>query len=570
MKLRNAIACVCAYYAASCVAPAIADSSDDPLKLALIGPPAGAARMPADEELLRDGAKIGHIDIRVDDVFETQNALAAPYRIANALHISTKIRTITDQLLFHTGETYNPRTLAETARLLREQRYLNEATIEPVRYNEEDNTVDVVVHVHDVWTLSPGLSFGRKGGANSVSMQFEDTNFLGLGKQISVDRSSDVDRSSWRFAYKDPHLLGSWWRMSLAHEDMSDGKENSIVLARPFYSLDSHWSFSAAASDRTSTQSQYSLGEIVNQFSMQDQSFEVAGGISNGLEDGWARRLLAGVRHVSREFSALDPSQLEDSVVTLSPLPSDRVLNYPWVGVEWLEDQYREARNLDQIGRTEDLYLGRSAHFELGYASEAFGSTENAFMLNGAVQAGMEPADNQYFINTLGFSGRLADGELRNAQLDAGSRYYLRQSPSRVLFAAANLSLTSHLDPEQQLLLGGDNGLRGYPLRYQAGTRRALFTVEERFYTHWQPLKLFNVGAAVFFDAGRSWGSDPYAQANGTGESLGWLRDFGVGLRLGSARSGLGNVLHIDLACPLDGGSAISNVQLLIETRRSF
>jgi hypothetical protein len=424
--------------------------------------------------------------------------------------------------------------------------------------------------VHDVWTLSPGLSFGRKGGANSVSMQFEDTNFLGLGKQISVDRSSDVDRSSWRFAYKDPHLLGSWWRMSLAHEDMSDGKENSIVLARPFYSLDSRWSFSAAASDRTSTQSQYSLGEIVNQFSMQDQSFEVAGGISNGLEDGWARRLLAGVRHVSRGFSALDPSQLEDSVMTLSPLPSDRVLNYPWIGVEWLEDQYREARNLDQIGRTEDLYLGRSAHFELGYASEAFGSTENAFMLNGAVQAGMEPADNQYFINTLGFSGRLAEGELRNAQLDAGSRYYLRQSPSRVLFAAANLSLTSHLDPEQQLLLGGDNGLRGYPLRYQAGTRRALFTLEERFYTHWQPLKLFNVGAAVFFDAGRNWGSDPYAEANGTGESLGWLRDFGVGLRLGSARSGLGNVLHIDLACPLDGGNDISSVQLLIETRRSF
>jgi hypothetical protein len=81
---------------------------------------------------------------------------------------------------------------------------------------------------------------------------------------------------------------------------------------------------------------------------------------------------------------------------------------------------------------------------------------------------------------------------------------------------------------------------------------------------------LFNVGAAVFFDAGRTWGSDPYAQANGTGAPLGWLRDFGVGLRLGSARSGLGNVLHIDLACPLDGGNDIDSVQLLIETRRSF
>ncbi len=569
MRVPTVIACVCACSIAGGIVTAVAGSNDDALRVALITPSIGPTYLPDDAELMRDGAKIGRIAVQVDDVFEAAESLAAPYRIANALHIETRIRTITDQLLFHTGERYNPHTLAETARLLREQRYLNAAVIEPVRYHDDDNTVDVVVHVHDVWTLSPGLSFGRKGGKNSVSVQFEDTNFLGLGKQISVDRSSTVDRDSWRFAYKDPHLLGTWWRLSMAHEDMSDGNENSILLARPFYSLDSRWSFSVAASDRTATQSQYSLGEIVDQFSMHDQSFEIAGGISNGLENGWARRLLAGVRHLGRDFAAVESTQVTGPAASLQ-LPTDRVFNYPWVGIEWIEDQYRETRNLDQIGRTEDLYLGRSAHFEVGYASEAFGSTADAVMLNGSVQAGLEPAENQYFINTLGFGGRLEGGQLYNAQLDAGSRYYLRQSPRRVLFASANLSVTSHLDPELQLLLGGDNGLRGYPLRYQAGTRRALFTVEERFYTNWQPLKLFNVGAAVFFDAGRTWGVDPYAQANGTGESLGWLRDIGIGLRLGSARSGLGNVLHVDLACPLDGGSDISDVQLLIETRRSF
>jgi hemolysin activation/secretion protein len=125
--------------------------------------------------------------------------------------------------------------------------------------------------------------------------------------------------------------------------------------------------------------------------------------------------------------------------------------------------------------------------------------------------------------------------------------------------------VTSHRDPEEQLLLGGDNGLRGYPLRYQAGDAIALFTLEQRFYTDWQPLKLVNVGAAVFFDAGRAWGQDPYAAA-----PSGWLKDVGLGLRLGSARSGLGNVLHIDLAFPLDRSSDIDSMQLLIETRRSF
>ena len=115
------------------------------------------------------------------------------------------------------------------------------------------------------------------------------------------------------------------------------------------------------------------------------------------------------------------------------------------------------------------------------------------------------------------------------------------------------------------MLLGGDNGLRGYPLRYQGGTKSALLTLEERFYSNWQPLKLFNVGAAVFFDAGRTWGRDAYA-----GESLGLLEDVGVGLRLGSVRSGLGNVLHIDLAFPLERGRDIDGVQFIVETRRSF
>ena len=145
------------------------------------------------------------------------------------------------------------------------------------------------------------------------------------------------------------------------------------------------------------------------------------------------------------------------------------------------------------------------------------------------------------------------------------ARYYLRQSVHRVFFASVSGTVASHLDPEEQLLLGGDNGLRGYPLRYQAGDASALVTLEQRFYTDWQPLKLFNVGAAVFFDAGRTWGQDAFAAP-----PAGWLKDVGLGLRLGSARSGLGNVLHIDLAFPLDRGSDIDSVQLLIETRRSF
>lgn len=511
-----------------------------------------------DADLEQRGARIGSIEIEVDDVFEHTTRLAAPYRIANNLHISTHDSTVEQQLLFHTGDVYNRRVLDETARMLRAQRYLNEASVEPVRYNEADNTVDVLVRVHDVWTLSPGLSFGRKGGENSTRLKFEDTNFLGLGKQLSLERSSNVDRTAWELGYVDPNLLGSWWRLEAGYSTLSDGSEKRLSVDRPFYALDTRWSAGVSAADGISDVSRYSLGHVVERLQMQRRQFEIGGGISEGLHDGWTTRYLGGFRYDAREFQARADEPL-------AAIPADRVVAYPWIGLEVMEDQYVSTRNLDQIGRTEDIYLGLSARLEAGFAAAALGSTRNGAILNGKLQAGADLGNEQYLIHTLGFETRVEGDRLANAELTWGSRYYLRQSEHRVFFASVNGTVTSHRDPEVQLLLGGDNGLRGYPLRYQAGDENALVTLEQRFYTDWQPLKLFNVGAAVFFDAGRAWGRDEFAAA-----PAGWLKDVGLGLRLGSARSGLGNVLHIDLAFPLDRSSDIDSMQLLVETRRSF
>ena len=115
------------------------------------------------------------------------------------------------------------------------------------------------------------------------------------------------------------------------------------------------------------------------------------------------------------------------------------------------------------------------------------------------------------------------------------------------------------------LELGGDSGLRGYPLRYQTGESRMLISIEERFFTDWYPFRLVRVGFAVFADAGRTWGENP---AGGT--PIGWLKDVGFGLRLAPTRSGSNKVFHVDLAFPLDGDSSIDSVQFLLTSSRSF
>jgi hypothetical protein len=76
---------------------------------------------------------------------------------------------------------------------------------------------------------------------------------------------------------------------------------------------------------------------------------------------------------------------------------------------------------------------------------------------------------------------------------------------------------------------------------------------------------LFRVGGAIFFDVGRTWGKNPVG-----GESLGWLRDVGFGLRFAPTRTGARKILHLDIAFPLDGDASIDNVQILLEAKRSF
>jgi hypothetical protein len=65
---------------------------------------------------------------------------------------------------------------------------------------------------------------------------------------------------------------------------------------------------------------------------------------------------------------------------------------------------------------------------------------------------------------------------------------------------------------------------------------------------------------------GRTWGRAQLGQT-----SLGMLKDAGFGLRFGNARTGLGNVIHVDVAFPFNSGPTnIRHVQFLVQTEQEF
>ncbi|MBK7250732.1 MAG: hypothetical protein IPI06_07630 [Gammaproteobacteria bacterium] len=513
--------------------------------------------VPSDAELEAAGARIDRVLIEPGDVFDRANPQddSTLSRLANRLHIMTRPSTIESQLLFSPGAPYSPQALAESERILRSTRYLYDAQIRPIAAH--DGKVDIEVRTRDVWTLTPSIRFGRSGGRNTSGFELEELNLLGLGSELSVAAKSGIDRDSTSFIYRDRQLFGSWWGVSTQFDENSDGHDRMFDLDHPFYALDTRRAGGFSVEDDIRTDSQYDLGRTVRSFHTAARTASVYGGWSGGLQDGWVGRWRIGMSYDDERFDALPDAT--------SPAPPDRRLVYPWISYERVQDGFVTARNRDQIERTEDFNLGWRFQASLGWAAPAFGADRGALILGAGLAKGLDASPRQTVLFEAGVRGRLEHGEVVNGRLNASTRYYFRRSERRLLFATAELEAGRRIDADQQILLGGDNGLRGYPLRYQAGEGRWLVTVEQRWFSNWYPFRLFNVGGAAFADVGRSWGRDPVASP-----SLGVLKDIGVGLRLGNARSASGNVLHIDLAFPLDGDPSISGMQVLVTTRHSF
>ena len=518
------------------------------------------AGLPSDAELEAAHAVIGKIDIDPRNIFDETDPRenTGLYKLADRLHVRTRPSTIRAQLLFKGGDRYSAQKLAETERNLRNLVFIYDAKVFPVRF--ADGKVDVKVITRDVWTLDPNVSLGRSGGVNSTNYSLQEENLLGWGKSLEVGRVSDVDRTSNLVEYSDPNVLGSRWTAALAYVDSSDGSQRIAQLSHPFYALDTPWSATLSGQTYDRTVSRYSLGDIVDQFNDNEQTYLIGGGLSTGLVDGWTKRLLFGMYYDRNDFLPTPATSLP-----ANPLPPQRTLSYPFVGVDIVQDKYAKAGDENQIGKTEDLYFGTEVTAELGFSDAAFGANHDALMVKSAAVHGFEwPYEQQLFLSW-DFSTRIESDQARNLISDAGAKYYWRWLPDWLLYASLTGTVTHRLDPDVQLLLGGDNGLRGYPLRYEAGTSRGLLTVEQRVFTDWYPFRLVRVGGAVFTDIGRTWGTGVVGNSD-----LGLLSDVGFGLRLGNARSGLGNVLHIDIAVPLKNVPGNRKVQLLVQTMQSF
>ncbi len=135
-----------------------------------------------------EGKTIGSIDIvglglnrNINDSVNVNNTFIL--RLANALHKNTREKFIKNNLFFKEGGSVIPLLFSDNERYLREQDYLQDARIIilPDEFNEE--IVNVVVIVRDVFSLGGSASVSS---LSNMEMEIKEENLNGMGNRLSI------------------------------------------------------------------------------------------------------------------------------------------------------------------------------------------------------------------------------------------------------------------------------------------------------------------------------------------------------------------------------------------------
>ncbi len=146
-------------------------------------------------------------------------AFPGPLRVIDALHVRTRDRTVRRLLLFRPGEAVDSLAVVETLRRLREGRLFTDVSLAATDCGPDAATT-ITVFTRDVWTTRPRITI-RATGANSIG--FEERNFLGTGRAVSISLARDQGRLASVASLSDPDFLGRDVNANLRYAEYADG-----------------------------------------------------------------------------------------------------------------------------------------------------------------------------------------------------------------------------------------------------------------------------------------------------------------------------------------------------------
>jgi len=478
---------------------------------------------------------IRNIDIIRQNVFDNHRQADGNflYRLGNKLHVVTRERVIKRELLFESGDEFNEESLNLSVRNIRGLPYIGEVTTDVKQVGSD--SVDITITTEDLWTTILGASSEGGGGLYSLSFYADEKNIAGMGMGIETDLSFTTDNNDgYAIHLFDPRFLNTRNYLDFSMSDFTYDDEISFTLIKPFYSVDTRWSYSGQFIGQRQRPRLFYQGEEIFQYKRDYTYLSLTGSRAFGRYS----RVLPNIQYF---YSKLDYTELPgypDNGI----IPNDEIISGPGLGFKLTTFKYTTGTYLDEFGTTEDLTEHITLSGGVLWSGPTFKADYTATVIS--IDAGffLQPARYLYTGFKNSYSHYYVDNFRRERIANImESIVYLKPSTYHLLSFRSITSFAWRQKPNYKSSLGGDNGLRGYPNRYFNGTRLALINTEYRIYS---PLEILTVGigGALFFDAGYVWDKDDSIRFDDL------KSDLGLGLRLGLTKSSTARSIRFDLA----------------------
>ena len=502
------------------------------------------------------GKIVAQVQVVNLDVFLARERV--PLVWANIFHRTTREHHIRRESLLQAGDRYDLDLVEETTRNLQDPSLSNVVAVLPVR-SATPGMVDLLIVTRDVWSLRFNQDYElQQGQLIYYTASLSENNFLGWRKNLAVVFVMDQGEMSFGPAYIDPNILGtrlklqsafSWiWKRQIGEiaAGPQEGSSSHFRLEYPLWALARRWGAYSEFSHFDGVRRRFAGNDL--------RLVPVGDGATlstppTGPTAPWEYRLrtVALSSAVTRSFprptliqrislghelnlvrpflladfpypcGAPERAQFSHLVFPLSERSSDLFLLY-----ELFTPRYRTYRDFNTFDFREDTRLGPSLSLKAGRASELFGSDKDFSLF----QASLDLAAGWWGgLESIGGSweGRLAENEMTD-QLVQGRASLATPVLARVLrlVAAGNVGFLFVNARKRYFAVGGDTGLRGYPVGQFVGTG-AEFIGHLEARSMALRLAFLRLGGLLFFDAGH---------AAADAGSLTFYDDVGFGLRL--------------------------------------
>ncbi len=295
--------------------------------------------------------------------------------LGDALHKNTKLKVITNNLFFKAGNKINPYLLADNERHLRDQVFIQDAVIIVRRVKDDNDLVDILVMVKDVFSFGPGLGVG---GTKKYKLELKEENLGGTGTRVAVSTLFDANREpkfGWGADFLQRNVRGSFINWGMGYKNYnnafnSNRNEESIYYLRiekPLVTQYLRWMGSFDLSVNK-TSNAY-LGDSLYQSDFKYSYYNIDGWVAYIF--GSRKLMYTNLKSASRKFIALRAFHQQ-----FNDIPEKNNVNYDGIysdvsgllaSFSIFKQNYYRATYIYGFGRNEDVPVGFSASVIGGY-----------------------------------------------------------------------------------------------------------------------------------------------------------------------------------------------------------